>query len=129
MKRLGPSLARRLDLEGQFAMGAEGAAGKGVISRVEIGRRGRVGRAQIMRGEEQSRRAPASERPEPACRPDHLPTGAPRRAPDRGVSQSPTLGPGAQIPLTLRFRARTSRRADLSETARSPARIPYAVIA
>ena len=97
VKRFRPGLGRWLDIEGRFAMGPDRAAGEGIIARIEVASRGRVGGAQVMRSEKQAGGRFAAEGPEPACRADELATRAPRRPSDRGLGQSPTLRPGAQI--------------------------------
>ncbi len=106
VERFGPGIARRRGVEGRFTMAAQHPSGEGVVARIEIAGRGRVGGAQVMRSKEQAGGTAAAEGPELAGRADEVATGPPRRPSDRGLGQSPSLSPPAQIPRRLRVRAR-----------------------
>ena len=106
VQRLGPGLARRLAVEGRFAMGAQRAAGKGVVAGIDVAGGGRVGGAQVMRGEEQARRAWRGRRAR-ACarrrRTGHGSAGPPvrsRPAPSPLRSDHPFNAPIRPVPIT-----------------------------
>ena len=97
-EHLGPGLARRHRVEGGIAMAAEGAPGEGEIAGIDVAGGGRVGRAQVLGGEEQAGRMRAAEGPETMGCSDELAAGTPRRAADRCAGKCPSVRPAAQCP-------------------------------